>query len=214
MKITIFGANGAIGRQLIDIALKNGNKVNAYIRREGSLKLEHPNLKIIVGQTTNKAKLTEAIKGQDAVISTMGPPLKRDKDTKNLPIRDAHKAIMEVMDEVKVQRFITLGTTAIHAKEDKKQLITLLPPLIAKISMPKGYAEMKGIELLISKSNLDWTVIRMINPNIKSNGKGYKVTFGDKRGKFNVSRYNVALCLYEAISKSNWIHKMPVVFNK
>ncbi|PTE43623.1 oxidoreductase [Staphylococcus equorum] len=214
MKITVFGANGEIGKNLVEIALKNENQVNAFVRREGTLDLKHPSLNIHIGNTTDKEKLTEAIQGQDVVISAMGPALKRDKDTTNLPIRDAHKVIMEVMETEKVNRFITLGTTAMKAKEDKKQLITILPPIMSGIMFPKGKAEMVGINSLMNQSRLDWTVIRILNPNVKTNGNGYEVTFGDEKGKMNVSKYNVALAMYDAITTSNWVHKMPIVFNK
>ena len=75
MNITIFGANGQIGQQFINIALQNGDKVKAYVRREGALNLSPPNLEIIVGSLTDEKIVTEAIQGQDAVVSTLGPNL-------------------------------------------------------------------------------------------------------------------------------------------
>ena len=63
---------------------------------------------------------------------------------------------------------------------------------------PTGYQEMKAIETLIHGSSLDWTVVRIVNPNVKS----------------NVSRFNVAMCLLDAASRDDWIHKMPIVFNR
>lgn len=89
----------------------------------------------------------------------------------------------------------------------------MLPSLMAKILYPTGFAEMKSIEKLIRNSKLDWTVVRIINPNVKTNGNGYAVSFGDTKGKMNVSRYNAAKCMLEAAQKEEWIHKMPIVFN-
>lgn len=85
---------------------------------------------------------------------------------------------------------------------------------MAKILYPTGYAEMKAIEQLIQKSNVDWTVIRIINPNIKNDGKGYTFTLGDTAGKMSVSRKNVATCMYDGLRKDEWIGKMPIVYNK
>ncbi|CAG7914228.1 NAD(P)-dependent oxidoreductase [Mammaliicoccus sciuri] len=214
MKITVFGANGAIGKEFIDIALKNGDIVNAYVRKANTFNKEHENLNIFVGDTKNTDELYKAIKGQDVVISAMGAPVKREKNDGNLPIKESHIKILEVMKEVGAKRFITIGTTAIKAQEDKKQIITLIPPILAKLGMPKAYAEVTGIGEVVKKSDLDWTIIRFLNPNVKSDGNGYDVTFGDKKGKFNVSRKNIAQAIYDSINKKEWLKKMPIIFNK
>ncbi|WP_228027606.1 NAD(P)H-binding protein [Bacillus fonticola] len=111
-------------------------------------------------------------------------------------------------------RTITLATPAISAKGDVKQLITVLPRIMPKLVFPTAYAEMKAIEKLIKGSTLDWTVVRIIDPNAKTNGNGYSISFGDTKGKMSASRYNVARSMLEATKIDAWIHKMPIVFNK
>jgi hypothetical protein len=117
------------------------------------------------------------------------------------------------MEEYGIKRLITLATPSISAKEDVKQLITVMPSIMPKLFSPTPYAEMKAIEKLIKNSNMDWTVVRIINPNVKTNGNGYSVSFGDTKGKMSVSRYNTAKCLLEAVRRDEWIHKMPIAFN-
>lgn len=89
-----------------------------------------------------------------------------------------------------------------------------MPNIMAKILYPTGFAEMKAIEQLIHMSKVDWTVVRIINPNVNKEGNGYATSFGDTSGKFNVSRKNVAACMFEALRKDKWISKMPIVYNK
>lgn len=122
--------------------------------------------------------------------------------------------MLRVMEKSGVKRFITLGTPAIKSAQDKKQVATIMPALMPKLFFPPGYAEMKGVEALVKASKVDWTVIRIINPNVKTDGNGYTTSLGDSKAKFNVSRKNAATCMYDAISKSEWIGKMPIVFNK
>ncbi|MTV22249.1 NAD(P)-dependent oxidoreductase [Staphylococcus delphini] len=214
MKITVFGANGAIGSALIDIALANGDIVNAYVRNANRFSKSHENLNVLEGDTKNQETLHQAIKGQDVVVSAMGPSLKRDKNDKNLPIKTSHEKIVEIMKEVGVKRFITIGTTAIKAKEDKKQMVTVIPPMIAKLAFPRSYAEVTGLGEVVKHSGLDWTIVRFLNPNIKTDGNGYDVSFGDTKGKLSVSRKNIAQAMYDAIKKEDWIGKMPIIFNK
>ncbi|RTR28378.1 NAD-dependent epimerase/dehydratase family protein [Robertmurraya yapensis] len=213
MKITIFGANGQIGQLVIKEALEAGYDVTAYTRRPNALNIEHEKLQIVVGALTDRERLKDAILGRDAVLSALGPALSMKRQVVDLPITEAHKAIISVMEECGLKRLITLGTPSISAKEDVKQFITVFPNIMPKLFSPTPYAEMKGIETLIKNSKMDWTVVRIINPNVRTNGNGYSVSFGDTKGKMGVSRYNAAKCMLETVKKDEWIHKMPIVFN-
>ncbi|MFJ7735361.1 NAD(P)-dependent oxidoreductase [Lysinibacillus sp. NPDC097287] len=214
MNLTLFGANGAIGAQVAQFALQAGHQVTAYIRQEGALNIQHANLQIIVGQYNETVKIDEAIQQSDVVISTLGPTLSMSRKVEALPITTAHQAIISSMERLGKKRFITLGTPSIQAQEDTKQIVTVVPGMMAKLLYPTGYQEMQGIGKLLTGSSLDWTVIRIINPNVKSDGSGYAISFGSTKGKMGVSRANVARCMIEATAKDEWIHKMPIVFNR
>ena len=214
MNITVFGANGQIGQQFVQVALQNGNNVKAVVRREGALELTHPNLEILVADYQSVDQVTAAIQGQDTVVSTLGAALSMSRKVTDLPITKAHETILRVMEQSNVRRFITLATPTIKSADDKKQLVTVMPSIMAKRLYPTGYAEMNAIGQLIKQSKLDWTIVRIINPNTNKDGQGYAVTLGDTKGKFTVSRKNVAQCMYDAIQKTEWIGKMPIVFNK
>lgn len=214
MNITVFGANGQIGQQFVQVALQNGDKVKAVVRREGALTMTHSNLDIIVADYQNTSQVTAVIEGQDAVVSTLGPSMNSGRKIVSLPIRDAHETILNAMETTGVKRFITLGTPAISSAQDNKQMAIVMPATMPRIAMPPAYAEMKGIESLVKASKVDWTVVRIINPNVKTDGNGYTTSFGDTKAKFSVSRKNAATCMYDAIRKTEWIGKMPIVFNK
>lgn len=214
MRLTLFGANGQIGQQFIETALQNGDSVKAVVRREGVIKIEHPNLEVIKVDLNDKKQVTTAIQGQDAVVSTLGPHLNGGRKIVSLPIKDAHEMIVNVMEETDVKRLITLATPAIKAKEDKKQLATLIPSNLPKLFSPPAHAEMTGVKNAVTTSSMDWTIVRIINPNIKTDGNGYTVSFGDTKAKFGVSRKNIAKCMYDALRKNEWIGKMAIVFNQ
>jgi uncharacterized protein len=52
MKITVLGASGKTGSEIVKQALAEGHSVNALVRREGSLE-DSPNLNVITGDVTN-----------------------------------------------------------------------------------------------------------------------------------------------------------------
>ncbi|MGE7920466.1 NAD(P)-dependent oxidoreductase [Viridibacillus sp. NPDC093762] len=159
MNITVFGANGQIGQHFIQIALQNGDKVKAYVRREGALKLKYANLEVMVGSLTDEQQVTKAIKGQDAVVSTLGPALSMSRKVEALPITKAHEMILYAMDQRGVKCFTTLATPTLNSRFVQKQLVTVIPSIMAKTLYPTGFAEMKVISKLIHQSHVDWTVI-------------------------------------------------------
>jgi putative NADH-flavin reductase len=72
MKITLFGATGVTGKYLIQEALKGGMEVTVFARSTSPF--SHSQVRVIRGDLVDKKKLTEAIRGSDAVLSALGPP--------------------------------------------------------------------------------------------------------------------------------------------
>lgn len=214
MNITIFGANGAIGKIVTNYALKNGDTVTTYVRRLDSIEKSSSNLIIMVGDLTNQSLIEKAVENADVVISTLGPPLDMSRKLTGSPIAQGHEKIINAMEKFKKKRFITLATPSIHSADDGKQFCTVVPGFMAKILYPNGYKEMVIIEQLIKKSSLDWTVVRIINPNVKHNNKGYSVSLGDTPAKMAVSRENVGAFIYSVATDNSYVKKMPIVFNK
>lgn len=213
MKIVIFGAEHIVGQLVIEKALQMGHEVVAFVSKNKGLNINHRNLKVTSGSLANKEEVKACMYGADAVISTLKPKYSMARSINELPVAKAHKVIMESMEELSINRFITLGNTTISAKEDVQQIVTVIPRKIVKLLFPTAYYEMREINKLLQYSTLDWTVVRATKTN-KSSTAGYKLSFGDTLGEVNVSYENVAQCLIDAIGKKVWYKKMPIVFNQ
>ncbi len=73
MRITIFGATGETGKQLVRRALEAGDQVVAYVRNPSKLEQKHERLTVIHGELTDQEGIERAVNGADAVISVLGP---------------------------------------------------------------------------------------------------------------------------------------------
>jgi putative NADH-flavin reductase len=213
MNITIFGASGAIGQLLTRFALDNGDFVTAYVRNPEKIKQNHPNLRLVKGELSNASAIETAVAEADVVISTLGPESDMSRKLKGTPIADGHDLIVKTMKKFNKKRLITLATPALQSDDDKKNLSTVLPGILAKLFLPNGYAEMKKMEGIIKQLNLDWTVVRIINPNVRHKGQSYDYSFGDRPAKLSVSRENVAKFMYASAQQRQLIKKMPIVYN-
>ena len=77
MQVTVFGASGKIGSLVVDDLLTGGHHVTAYVRDPGKLNISHPNLATVLGELSDPDRTRRAIRGAGAVISALGPSLKR-----------------------------------------------------------------------------------------------------------------------------------------
>lgn len=89
----------------------------------------------------------------DAVISTLGPPIDMSRKLKGTSVADGLELIIKAMKKFNKKRLMMLATPALQSKDDRKNLSTVIPGILAKIFLPNGYTEMKRLELLILMSN-------------------------------------------------------------
>ncbi len=209
MTITVFGASGAIGKLFIQKALDIGLKVRAYIRNNSKFDLTHHNLVTIEGELDDFEKVKYAISDADAVISTLGPPLKRKYDL--FAVFEGHKNIVAAMELKKIRRFITIATPSVKSTEDKPSLVTKMPSIMAKLFFPSAYQEIVQVGELVKQSALDWTIVRFIAPNNKPGTGKVKVTFGDKKISWGIPRADIAEFLLTQVNDKQYIRSMPII---
>jgi len=210
MNITIFGGTGISGILTIEKALTKGHKVTIYARNPSKISLEHENLHIVEGSLTDDKKIDNAIKGADAVISLLGPTGK----SKGLILSSAMKKIIQFMEKYGVKRLIATATPSFKDKNDKFQFGFALGAFLVKTFLGDTYDDIVEIGNSITKSNLDWTIVRL--PMLSNNrlSKLHIGYLGDGKTKmFSLTRENLSDFLLEQLEESKYVKKSPVICN-
>lgn len=115
MNITIFGANGGIGRLATSQALDTGHRVTAVVRTLAGFGLTHPALTVvIVPGLTDPEVLRPAVKTADAVISAVGP---RGRKAGTIA-SSATRAILRTMELEGVRRIVAISAAPIGPMPD------------------------------------------------------------------------------------------------
>ena len=213
MNITVLGANGAIGQTIVEEAVQAGHQVLAVARREGAL--DHsPAQEKRYGNLTDKAFVQSIVADADLILSGVGT-MNKDRKDMSTPVADGLAVLLEVMQQYPEKRVVLIGAPTLgDPKTDKKSVFTIwLPNLLAKAFMPAAYRDLKKVQNLLANNNGNWTVVRFINPNVKTDGKGYAYVMGDKKAGFNVSRKNIAQFMLNEAHKPEFKQQMPIVFN-
>lgn len=105
MKIAVFGATGRVGRQLCELALREGHSLRILVRRKEDW-MNHPQVDVAVGDAKNREDVEQVIKSVDAVFSGLGT----DKTT---TLSDFVTALIPAMERQSVSRIVTIGTAGI-----------------------------------------------------------------------------------------------------
>jgi len=204
MKIVIFGANGRTGSLLVQQALESGLQVIAYVRKNGSILIDHPKLKVVVGNLNETLKIKDCIIGSDACISALGSGSISKHATE---IIEGIERIITVMEEIKVHRLIYLSS--IGAGKSFFMMSQPLRFLVFNVFLRVPFADHNVNEQRIIDSNLQWTIVRpgnltngLLTGNFKHGIK--KIVL---KGNPKISRANVASFILKQITEETYIKK-------
>ena len=163
--ILVIGATGGSGRQTINALRQAGHRVSA-LSRHASAQFSPP-VKTFDGSVLDKGILTQAIRGQDAVIITLGisenPFRVRLMGPKNTPadIRSAGtEAVIQVMRELGVSRLIVQTTFGSGPSSDK---LRLLDRLFFSLVLKPQIDDTQVQDQLVRHSGLDWTIVQPVH---------------------------------------------------
>ena len=204
MKLLIFGATGATGQQLVRQALDQQFLVTAFVRDAGKLMMQHPNLRVMIGDIKRPETVRAAMPGQEAVLSALGVRHNRSRDT---TLSDGTRGILEAMEQHQVRRFIC--ETSMGVGSSKGEGSWLFEKIFVPLFLKHIMADKERQEALIQRSPLDWTIVR---PAGLTNGPGtgdYKVglSLANTRIKNRISRADVADFMLRQLTTDAFVRK-------
>ena len=210
MRIVVFGASGKTGSLLVEQALEKGHQVTAYVRNAQSVKIENPNLKIVVGNLSETLKLKDALVGAEACFSTLGG----NSLTKRSPeLVLGIDNIVRVMEQEVVPRFIYLSSFG--AGDSKSLMPVILKFFMVDILLRVPLADHNLNEQRIMNSKLHWTLVR---PGGLTDGpQTDNIMFGTeafKQSKSSISRADVAAFMLSQLEDSSYSKKAVWLFSK
>jgi putative NADH-flavin reductase len=210
MRITIFGATGETGKQLVEQALAEGNEVVAFVRNPSKLNITDKNLTILKGELTDDALIENAVRGSDAVISVLGPR----GGSRNKPLTQGMHNIIEAMKKQGVRRLIISSTLSAKDPNDLPEFRFKALVTFVRVTMHAAYEEIVSVADTVRASNLDWTIVRltMLNNNHKS-GKVRAGYLG--RGEVGtwISRADIADFMLKQIQDAKYLRQAPAISN-
>lgn len=157
MKLTVFGATGGTGEQVVRQALAAGHRVTAVARRPEAVTITHPQLTVIGGDVLDPAWSADELDGAGAVVSALG------SRAMGMPTRvysDGTAAVIAAMSRHGVARLVAVSAAPVGPDAHQSVLERwVVYPLLRRF-FGAGYDDMGRMERLLADSQVDWTVFR------------------------------------------------------
>lgn len=205
MQITVFGANGKVGKLVVLKALENDYSVNAFVHGSSSFKPSEK-LNVIQGDIYSYSDVEKALSGSNAVISALGSWGTPKKDI----LTSGMTNIIPAMKKLGINRIITLTGAEARSKGDNIGIIHRLMHLFLSIFARKILLDGENHIKLLEQSNLEWTVLR--SPVMNDRGSvEFKLSYNRILPWKNINREAVVNALINQITSNKNICKAPFI---
>ena len=210
MRLLVFGATGATGRQLVRLALESGHHVTAFVREPARLTMTSDRLDAVTGDVMLPATVDAAVPGHEAVLVALGTMPEDRQDRHRRRPRDPVCSvgtgnIVSSMIRHGVRRLVVETSLGVGESRSASQMgaATLVRCFLKDVMDDKERQEAN-----VRRSQLDWTLVR---PARLTNGPR---TSGPRWGESlkwslmsTVSRADVAAFMLGAIADTRTYFK-------
>lgn len=177
MKLTVFGATGGIGRELVQQGLAAGHEVTAVVRDPARLTVTGAQLQVVRADLTDPEVLRPAVTGRDAVLSGLGPRARKDAGIAARLTR----VVLAAMEAEQVRRVLAVSAGPVGpAPVDEGAVDRWMRGLVSAV-LKDVYADLSEMEAELAASGTDWTVVRPPRLQNKPVTGVYRVVAGGSR---------------------------------
>ena len=201
MKIAILGANGNVGKVLVEEAILRGYEVLALVRDKSKANFKE-GVDVLEADVFDKGSLVQAFKGIEVVVSAYGPKHGSESD-----LIAAARNLIDAAKEAKIERFLMVGGAGGLLVSEG---VTLADARVLPAEwMPIVNAHIEAFKLFENEKELNWTILRpssFFESGQRTGhfrlGKDYLLV--DSEGNSRISFQDYAVALFDELKKSEF----------
>ncbi|WP_069884613.1 NAD(P)-dependent oxidoreductase [Streptomyces luteocolor] len=198
MKLTVFGATGGVGREIVRQALAAGHEVTAVVRDPARLEVTGEGLRVVRADLRDPEALRPAVAGRDAVLSGLGARRRADAGTGIAT--QLTRSVVRAMEAEGVRRLVVVSAGPVGlAPADSPLLDRAMRVVIGRV-FKDVYADLTVMEADLANSATDWTSVRpprLLDKPVT--GTYRKVVGGFPRAGRTIARADVAHAMLGAV---------------
>ncbi|MEU6881977.1 NAD(P)H-binding protein [Streptomyces sp. NPDC046712] len=156
MKLTVFGATGGIGQEIVRQALASGHEVTAVVRDPARFAVTGERLEVHRADLTDPDTLRGAVAGKDAVLSGLGARGRSDAGVATKLTR----SVLAAMDAEGVRRLLVVSAAPLGPTPDGQTVLDKAVLAIINSVLKDIYDDLRVMEHDLAASATDWTSVR------------------------------------------------------
>ena len=207
MNLTVFGATGHVGQELVSQALGAGHTVTVLVRNPEKLSALSSRVNIVQGDVTDSSVVNRVIEGSNAVLNTLGHVRGGASDMLTV----AASNIVKAMSQHGTRRLVVLTNTAVSDPADKPTGGQKFQGALMGIAMGQINKDHIAQAQVLADSTLDWTIVRAVILADGSRSGKYKVGKLDSTTGSRIARADVADFMLSVLTSDQYLRSMPVI---
>ena len=158
--IVVIGATAQSAPEIIKQGLAQGRKVTALARRPEAVGAQHANLTIVKGDVREPATIEAALKGDEVVISLIGPRVdpRVELESMDLYTVGVHNIVGAMRKKGNKRLMVTSSIGAEHVVTEKPKSTELRDMWLW--NGRKLYADMAAMEKMMPSFGLEYVILR------------------------------------------------------
>ncbi|WP_327409145.1 NAD(P)H-binding protein [Streptomyces sp. NBC_01281] len=189
MKLTVLGATGGIGQEIVRQALGSGHQVTAVVRDPARLTVTGAGLEVFRTDLTDPEALRPAVAGRDAVLSGLGARRRKDAGVASRLTR----TVLGAMEAEQTRRLLVVSASPVGPAAAEDGFVDRAMRGMISSLLKDVYADLREMEAALAASATDWTTVRPPRLQDKPVTGSYRTAVGGfpARGRF-IGRADVA----------------------
>jgi putative NADH-flavin reductase len=210
MRVTVFGATGRTGSEVVGQALAAGHDVTAVVRDPARLAARPSGAcTVVTADVADPAAIMPAIEAADAVVSTLGP---RRGDPAGI-CSTGGAAIVQAMEKAGVGRLVVVSASGPFVDEGDGPLNRYLAkPLLGRL-LRDSFADLRRLEDVVRASALQWTIMRPPRLTERPGTGRYDTVLDRNVSGFTISRADLATAILRALADPSTVRHSVGVAN-
>lgn len=164
MNVIVFGASGATGRLVVEFAVAAGHVVTAFVRDARRLTVAQSRARVVEGDALDQTSVANALRGQDAVICTLGtmPTGKEDMARRQpgVPVCSVGtRNILTAMESCGCRRLVVESSASVG---ESYSAGILGAGFIVRLALKQVMQDKELQEASTMASDCNWTIVRPV----------------------------------------------------
>jgi putative NADH-flavin reductase len=204
MKLTIFGATGGTGVQVLQQALAAGHTVTILARDPAKVTTQNPHLTVVAGNVLNQSDVEKVLEQAEAVVCSLGNTGNNPDDV----VSAGTQQIVNAMQRRGIKRLIVVSSLGVG---DSKNQVPFFFKVLAATVLRKTMKDKEAQEALVRASGLDWTIVRPGGLTDGPRTGSYRFGMDASLTAGRVTRADVADFILRELERNEFVRMAPAI---